>query len=116
MLTDKFGRHISYLRLAVTDRCNLRCKYCMPAEGVELMHHTDILRFHEIVETIEYAVSQGVDKVRITGGEPLVRKGITDLVAMISKIKGIKTPFIQIVVWHLKNEAIINNINFVKKE
>ncbi|MCD4792826.1 MAG: radical SAM protein [Bacteroidales bacterium] len=87
---DKFNRKINYLRVSVTDRCNLRCTYCMPAEGVELMHHTDILRFHEIVETIEYAVSQGVDKVRITGGEPLVRKGITDLVAMISKIKGIK--------------------------
>ncbi len=87
---DRYNRKINYLRVSVTDRCNLRCTYCMPAEGVELMQHTDILRFHEIVETIEYAVSSGVDKIRITGGEPLVRKGIVELVAMISKIDGIK--------------------------
>lgn len=87
---DKYNRKINYLRVSVTDRCNLRCTYCMPAGGVKLTDHSDILRFHEIIETIEYAVSLGVDKVRITGGEPLVRKGITDLVAMISKIKGIK--------------------------
>ena len=87
---DRYNRKINYLRVSVTDRCNLRCTYCMPAEGVELMHHKDILRFDEIIEIIEYAVCQGVDKVRITGGEPLVRKGITDLIVMISKIKGIK--------------------------
>ena len=87
---DRYNRKINYLRVSVTDRCNLRCTYCMPAEGVKLTDHTDILRFHEIVETVKYAVSLGVDKVRITGGEPLVRKGITDLIAVISKTDGIK--------------------------
>lgn len=87
---DRFKRKINYLRVSVTDRCNLRCVYCMPAEGVELMHHNDILRFDEIVATVKYAVSRGVDKVRITGGEPLVKKGIVDLVGMIAKIDGIK--------------------------
>ncbi len=87
---DRYKRKINYLRVSVTDRCNLRCTYCMPAEGVELMQHKDILRFEEIVDTIKYAVSLGVDKVRITGGEPLVKRGIVDLVKMISEIKGIK--------------------------
>ncbi len=87
---DRYNRKINYLRVSVTDRCNLRCTYCMPAEGVELMLHTDILRFHEIAETVKYSVRLGVDKIMITGGEPLVRKGIVDLVDMISKIDGIK--------------------------
>jgi cyclic pyranopterin phosphate synthase len=86
---DRYRRKINYLRVSVTDRCNLRCTYCMPAEGVKLMSHNDILRFREIVDVIKYAVDLGVNKVRITGGEPLVRKGIIDLVEMISKIKGI---------------------------
>ncbi len=87
---DRFNRKINYLRVSVTDRCNLRCVYCMPEEGVKLMHHNDILRFNEIIDTIKYAVSKGVDKVRITGGEPLVKKGIVELVEMIAKIDGIK--------------------------
>ncbi len=87
---DQFNRLINYLRISVTDRCNLRCVYCMPAEGVELMHHKDILSFDEIVEFTKFSVEQGIDKVRITGGEPLVRKGIVDLIALLSPIDGIK--------------------------
>jgi GTP 3',8-cyclase len=87
---DKFNRKINYLRISVTDRCNLRCVYCMPEEGIKLISHDEILSFDEIVEFVKEAVNQGVDKIRITGGEPLVRKGIVDLVAMITKIKGIK--------------------------
>lgn len=87
---DSYNRHINYLRVSVTDRCNLRCEYCMPAEGISLMQHSDILRFEEIVEVVKIAVGLGVDKVRITGGEPLVRKGIVELVSMISKVDGIK--------------------------
>lgn len=87
---DKFNRKINYLRVSVTDRCNLRCAYCMPAEGVQLMEHNDILRFDEIVEVVQLAVEMGVEKVRITGGEPLVRKGIIDLVKQIGQIDGIK--------------------------
>lgn len=87
---DRFNRHINYLRISVTDRCNLRCVYCMPHEGIQLMRHEDILSFDEIVEVTRKAVSMGIDKVRITGGEPLVRKGIVELVGMIAQIKGIR--------------------------
>ncbi|MBE0639671.1 MAG: radical SAM protein [Bacteroidales bacterium] len=87
---DKFRRKINYLRISVTDKCNLRCTYCMPAEGIKLLRHEDILNFDEIVELTKTAVALGVDKVRITGGEPLVRKGIIDLVRMIGEIEGIK--------------------------
>lgn len=87
---DKYNRRISYLRVSVTDRCNLRCTYCMPCEGVKLLDHNDILTFEEITSTIKTGVESGIEKVRLTGGEPLVRKGIADLVAMLSKIEGIK--------------------------
>lgn len=87
---DKFNRKINYLRISVTDRCNLRCVYCMPEEGVPLLNHKDILTFDEIVEFTKLAVEKGIDKVRITGGEPLVRKGIVDLVRMIGELDGIK--------------------------
>jgi cyclic pyranopterin phosphate synthase len=81
---DSYNRHINYLRISVTDRCNLRCTYCMPAEGIPLMQHNDILTFEEIMEVVDAAITMGVDKIRITGGEPLVRKGIVNLVQMIA--------------------------------
>lgn len=87
---DHFNRQINYLRISVTDRCNLRCKYCMPAEGIQLMHHEDLLTFEEIVEVVEEAVKNGITKIRLTGGEPLVRKGIIDLVRMIAKVPGME--------------------------
>jgi cyclic pyranopterin phosphate synthase len=86
---DKFNRPISYLRISVTDRCNLRCRYCMPEEGIPLLRHDEILTFDEIADFTRTAVANGIKKVRITGGEPLVRKGIVSLVGMISSIKGI---------------------------
>lgn len=86
---DKFNRKINYLRISVTDRCNLRCVYCMPEEGVPLIPHKEILAFEEIHAFTDYLVKRGVNKVRITGGEPLVRKGIVQLVAMLAKIEGI---------------------------
>ncbi len=89
-MLDRFNRKINYLRISVTDRCNLRCKYCMPESGIELLKHEDILRFDEIVNVVKVAVDSGIDKVRITGGEPLVRKDIVKLVSMIRKIDGIK--------------------------
>lgn len=89
LLYDSFNRRINYLRISVTDRCNFRCTYCMPEEGVPFIPHKNILRYEEIVEFLKVAVSYGIDKVRITGGEPLVRKGIVDLVRMISAIPGI---------------------------
>ncbi|MCD6091382.1 MAG: radical SAM protein [Bacteroidales bacterium] len=86
---DRFNRKINYLRISVTDRCNLRCVYCMPAEGVELMPHKAILSFEEIVEFTKKAVADGVDKVRITGGEPLVRHDIIKLIKSLGEIEGI---------------------------
>lgn len=88
-MLDKYNREINYLRVSVTDRCNLRCNYCMPASGIRLLTHEDILNFDEITEVVRTAVDLGVAKVRITGGEPLVRKGITELVSMIAGIPGI---------------------------
>jgi GTP 3',8-cyclase len=87
---DRFDRHINYLRISVTDRCNLRCTYCMPAEGIQILKHEDILTFDEITEVARVAVEMGVRKIRLTGGEPLVRRGIIDLVKMIAGIKGIE--------------------------
>lgn len=86
---DSFDRRINYLRISITDRCNLRCVYCMPEDGIKMLQHTEILSFEEIAEVTRVAVSLGVDKVRITGGEPLVRKGIVSLVEMLGKIEGI---------------------------
>lgn len=90
MLYDSFNRRIHYLRVSVTDRCNLRCIYCMPEEGVPFIPHSRILSFETIVQVIREAASLGVDKVRLTGGEPLVRQGIVDLTAMIAEVDGIQ--------------------------
>jgi GTP 3',8-cyclase len=87
---DRYNRHIHYLRISVTDRCNLRCRYCMPEDGIPLMQHQEILTFEEIAEVVQVAISLGIDKIRFTGGEPLVRKGFTDLVAMVAGMPGIK--------------------------
>jgi len=87
---DRFGRKINYLRISVTDRCNQRCYYCMPKDGITLIRHKDVLSFEEIVKITTEFVEMGIDKVRLTGGEPLVRRGIISLVAMLSSIKGIK--------------------------
>ncbi|MDZ7737801.1 MAG: radical SAM protein [Bacteroidales bacterium] len=87
---DRYKRKINYLRVSVTDRCNLRCRYCMPAEGIQLMSHKDILSYDEITAFVSHAVAEGIDKVRLTGGEPLVRKDLPVLVGMIAGIKGVK--------------------------
>ena len=89
-MLDRYNRNINYLRISVTDRCNLRCSYCMPEEGIHLLSHKDILSYDEIKDFTKVAVAFGVTKVRITGGEPLVRKGITSLVNMICEIREIK--------------------------
>ena len=86
-LIDNLGREISYLRVSVTDRCNYRCIYCKPEEQFEFIPHEEILRYEEIVEIIEEAVNLGVTKVRITGGEPLVRKGVVDFIKKLKEIK-----------------------------
>lgn len=89
-LKDNYNRTINYLRISVTDRCNLRCVYCMPPRGVKLFEHEEILSFEEIIRVIRIAVLLGVTKIRITGGEPLVRKNIVYLVKSIKNINGIR--------------------------
>lgn len=89
-MLDNYNRRLNYLRISVTDRCNLRCTYCMPEEGVKMLSHKEILSFEEIYEVTKEAVNMGVDKVRITGGEPLVRKDIITLINMLSGINGVK--------------------------
>jgi cyclic pyranopterin phosphate synthase len=86
---DAYNRPISYLRVSVTDRCNLRCIYCMPAEGVSSCSHEEILRYEEIEMVVRAAAELGISKVRLTGGEPLVRLGLVDLVDMLARIRGV---------------------------
>lgn len=88
-MIDSYGRNINYLRISVTDLCNLRCKYCMPEEGILKAHHNEILRLEEIYELSKKFVALGVNKIRITGGEPLIRKGILGLVENIGNLEGI---------------------------
>lgn len=89
-MKDKYGRRINYLRLSVTDLCNLRCKYCMPEEGVDKSKHEDIISVEDTIRLAEAFVNLGVDKIRITGGEPLVRRGILDIVKGIANLDGVK--------------------------
>jgi cyclic pyranopterin phosphate synthase len=86
---DAYNRPISYLRISVTDRCNLRCIYCMPQEGIPWRRHDEVLRYEEIETIVRAAAELGITKVRLTGGEPLVRRGIVDLVRKIAAIPGI---------------------------
>ena len=87
--SDTYGRPIQYLRVSVTDRCNLRCVYCMPEEGIPLIPREDVLRYEEIVRVVRVAVEMGFVHVRLTGGEPLARKGIVDLVRELARIPGL---------------------------
>ncbi len=88
-LSDSFHRPVNYLRISITDRCNLRCVYCMPPEGIPLMSHADILSYEEICTVARAAADLGIIKIRLTGGEPLVRAGLATLVAMLADIEGI---------------------------
>jgi len=87
---DHCGRTISYLRVSVTDRCNLRCVYCMPEEGIPCMRHEDILSYEEITWLVSISADLGISQIRLTGGEPLVRKGISHLIRSIAQVPGIE--------------------------
>lgn len=89
ILKDNFNRKISYMRISITDRCNLRCTYCMPAWGFEWMDRNSLLTYDEILRLVRVAAKRGLYKVRVTGGEPLVRDGVVDFVAGVSAIEGI---------------------------
>ncbi|MFK8102592.1 MAG: GTP 3',8-cyclase MoaA [Saprospiraceae bacterium] len=90
MLYDNHGREINYLRLAVTDRCNLRCFYCMPAEGIDYLPKKELLNFEEMERLVQLLVPLGINKVRITGGEPFLRKGMLEFLERLSQIEGLK--------------------------
>ncbi len=85
-LNDHLGREIDYLRISITDRCNLRCRYCMPAEGVENKDHQEILSYEEILKIVKTGIELGIKKVRITGGEPLVRLGVENFISNLKKL------------------------------
>ena len=89
-LIDTHGRRIRYVRISITDRCNLRCRYCMPASGVEWIPHEHIMRYEEYLRVLGIWVNRGMEKVRITGGEPLLRKGLVEFVRSVSLLKGIR--------------------------
>jgi cyclic pyranopterin phosphate synthase len=89
-IIDSHGRRINYLRLSVTDRCNMRCRYCMPQDGIPKLEHNDILSYEQLYSLSQAAVSLGIEKIRVTGGEPLVRKGIVDFLAQLSELPGLK--------------------------
>lgn len=89
-MQDQFLRHIEYLRISVTDRCNLRCKYCMPAEGIQWIPHDSILSFEEILKLMRISTQLGFRRFRITGGEPLVRKGILEFLREAAQLPGVE--------------------------
>ena len=90
MLYDNHGRPINYLRLAVTDRCNLRCFYCMPEEGIDYLPRKELMTYEEMERVVTLMVSLGIDKVRITGGEPFLRKGMMEFLERLLQIRGLK--------------------------
>lgn len=90
LLVDRFGRRHTYLRISVTDRCNLRCTYCMPAEGLEWKPREEVLTDEEIIRVAQIFVDEGVTRIRLTGGEPTFRPGITDLMGQLTKLPGLQ--------------------------
>ncbi|KAF1625846.1 Molybdenum cofactor biosynthesis protein 1, partial [Eudyptes filholi] len=90
-LTDSFGRQHNYLRISLTEKCNLRCQYCMPEEGVQLTPKSELLTAQEIITLARLFVKEGVEKIRLTGGEPLIRPDVVDIVGQLYKLEGLKT-------------------------
>jgi len=90
VLIDRFNRRINYLRISITDRCNLRCIYCVPPFGERKLRHKDILRYEELLRIARIAIKLGVTKIRLTGGEPLVRKGVQEFIPMLAALEGLE--------------------------
>ena len=88
-LEDRFARRIEYLRISLTDRCNYRCTYCMPEQGVELQPRANVLSFEELERLVRVFAGLGVRRIRLTGGEPTVRKGVVELVGRLAAVPGI---------------------------
>ena len=115
-MTDQFGRTINYMRVSVTDRCNLRCVYCMPPEGVPCLSHRNILTYDEITRICRTGAGLGISRIKLTGGEPLVRRGLPDLLGMIRKIPGIEQVTLTtngILLKDKINELVSNGLNTV---
>ncbi len=89
-LIDRCQRRLNYLRISVTDRCNLRCAYCLPSEDIPRLRHEDVLRYEEILRVARVGAGLGITKIRVTGGEPLVRRGVIDFLAELARIPGIR--------------------------
>lgn len=89
-MRDALGREINYLRLSITDRCNLRCRYCMPAGGIPLSAHSALLRYEELLRVARAAAALGIDRFKVTGGEPLVRRGCTDFIRALKAVSGVR--------------------------
>ncbi|HET7637434.1 MAG TPA: radical SAM protein [Ktedonobacteraceae bacterium] len=90
-LVDSYGRHIKSMRISITDKCNFRCTYCMPAEGLPWLKKAEILSYEEIERITRIAVNIGIEQVRLTGGEPLVRRDVPDLIRQLRKIEGLRS-------------------------
>ena len=88
-LIDPCNRHLNYLRVSITDRCNLKCIYCVPRDRIPRLAHEEILRYEEILRIVRIAITLGITKVRVTGGEPLVRKGVYAFLEELHKLKGL---------------------------
>ena len=89
-MRDALGREINYMRLSITDRCNLRCCYCMPTEGVTPIVHDDILRYEELLRIAQAAAALGINRFKVTGGEPLVRQGVADFIRALKALHGVR--------------------------
>ena len=114
MLLDPYRRKINYLRISLTDRCNLRCRYCMPEEGIPLIPHAEVLTYEEILRIVRVFAAEGISKIRLTGGEPLIRKGIVDFISRLSKMGQIKDLslttngiLLNEVAYHLKQAGLV---------
>ena len=88
-MVDKYGRKLNYLRISITDLCNLRCCYCMPESGISKVHHQEILSYEEIIQVVRAMAAEGVSKIRLTGGEPLIRRSVEDFVGELASVPGI---------------------------
>ena len=89
-LIDPYNRHLNYLRISITDRCNLKCKYCVPRDLIPRLSHDEILTYEEILRLVRIGVGLGISKIRVTGGEPLARRNLTGLAGMLSSLDGIE--------------------------
>src|SRR6266550_9080918 len=91
LLVDSYGRRIKSMRISITDKCNFRCTYCMPAEGLPWLKKAEILSYEEIERVARVAVNLGIEQIRLTGGEPLVRRDVPELIRLLQRIEGLRS-------------------------